>query len=280
VATWQFLTVAEELLGEASAVAAHYVALGYKVKEEPRELGYPFAPTLRCKRRPTTVFGEVDRRVRMERVGEWAAFASSAASDTQVVAAVPATARVSSRQNVTLKTMGVGLLIVSDGTVTEAMAPRDLAMNVSLPNIGRDPTAIRAALGPAYEHFARSQWREGFGDACVVLEGACRKYLWKALKSGRTIVLKENGNPKLLKKAQVDNLTMGQLAGDFSRMQKQNHCDSILAAGLAALNDDRILVAHKKRETAAERALRDNVGPQMWRIVHALREIWSASGAI
>jgi hypothetical protein len=49
LARWEFLTVAEELLGPATEAARFYDGLGYAVTAEPRELGYPFAPTLRCK---------------------------------------------------------------------------------------------------------------------------------------------------------------------------------------------------------------------------------------
>lgn len=277
---WRFLTVPDELLGEASAVASHYHDLGYRVTVEPRELGYPFAPTLRAVRKPTTVFVEVDKKVRIDRAKEWTGYASSCSTDTQVVIALPSTARVGVQLTLRLQRLGVGVLMVADGVVNETIAPRDLTMNVSLPTISRDPAAIRSALGPAYEHFGRAQWREGFEDACVVLEQSCRKYLWKALQSGRVTVMKPNGRPKVMTKQTVENLTMGQLAGDMSRMTPQTHSDSVLVGTLQALNRDRVRVAHKKREPAAERALRTSVPVHMWRIVQALREIHAASGGL
>ena len=212
MARWNFLTVPDELLGEAVAIATHFDGLGYHVTAEPRELGYPFTPTLRCDRSPTTLLVEVSRRAQVDRLSEWAAYASACEDDTRVTVGLPDAARIPQKQNLQLSKLGVGLLIVSAGQVTETLAPRDLSMNVNLPRISRDAVPIRTALGAVYEHFNRSNWREGFSDACVVFEDACRKYLWKAISSGRTGVLKENGQPKVLTRALVDGMTMGQLA--------------------------------------------------------------------
>jgi hypothetical protein len=280
VAKWNFLTVPDELLGQAVAIATHCEALGYHVIPEPRELGYPFSPTLRCTRSPTTLLVEVARRAQVDRLSEWAAYASACEADTRIALGLPAGASVPQKQSLLLSKLGIGLLVVSANGVTETLAPRDLSMNVNLPRISRDAASIRSALGAVYEHFGRSNWREGFGDACVVFEDACRKYLWKAISSGRTSVLKQNGQPKALTRSLVDGMTMGQLAADCRRMQKQNHCDNVVADTLTALNPDRILVAHKMRRPKTEARLRKSVGPQMWRIVTALREIYKATGTV
>jgi hypothetical protein len=75
-------------------------------------------------------------------------------------------------------------------------------------------------------------------------------------------------------KPRVMSMTMGQLAVDYANMQQQNHSDSVIAKALKAVNRDRVRVAHKKRTPAAERALRNNVGQQMWTIVGALRVLY------
>lgn len=272
--TWEFLTVAEELLGPATAAAQFYDSLGYAVTAEPRELGYPFAPTLRCKRQSTTCFVEVSADAALERLREWVSFGRSAKADTRVLLAIPDGVTLSARKQMALKQLGVGLLIAGAGGVSEFMSPQDLAVNVELPDLAKDPKRLRAVLGSVYEHFERSQWREGFEEACVALESSARSYLWDALETGRTAVLTDAGNVKKLTKAKVFRLTMGGLARDFANMQKQNHSDSIIGATLTQLNRDRIRVVHKKRAPAAERALRTNVGGQMWKIVGALREIY------
>jgi hypothetical protein len=271
---WEFLTVAEELLGPATATANFYDGLGYAVTTEPRELGYPFAPTLRCKRQSTTCFIEVSGDAALDRLREWVAFGRSAKADTRVLLAVSDAVNLKTTDQMTLRELGIGLLIASSSGVTEVMPPQDLAVNVALPDISKDTKRLRAILGPVYEHFDRNQWREGFEEACVALESAARAYLWRTLETGRTVVLTDAGNVKKLTKERVDKLTMGQLAHDLTNMQKQNHSDSIIASTLTQLNTDRIRVAHKKRTPAAERALRANVGGQMWKIVGALREIY------
>ncbi|WP_249012255.1 hypothetical protein [Conexibacter sp. DBS9H8] len=274
MAKWEFLTVAEELLGPATAVAEFYDGLGYAVVPEPRELGYPFAPSLRCKRQSTTCFIEVSADAALDRLSEWVSFGRSAKADTRVLLVLPDNVSLSGKSQTALKALGVGLLVVSAGAVTEVMPPQDLAVNVELPDLAKDPKRLRTVLGPVYEHFERNQWREGFEEACVALESCARTYLWKAVGSGRTHVLTETGKVKKLTKPKVDKMTMGALAIDFTNMQNQNHSDSVIAATLKQLNKDRIRVAHKKRSAAAERALRANVGSQMWRIVGALREIY------
>lgn len=257
----------------ASATASYYEDLGYNVAPEKRELGYPFAPTLRCKRRSTTCFVEVDETPPLDRLKEWVAFGRSLRGDTRVVVAVPDSANLSARTQMQLKRLGVGLLVASEEEVRETMPAQDLALNLELPDLSNASRSLRTVLGPVYEQFGRNQWREGFEDACGALETAARDYLWKTLQSGRTVVLKANGTTKPLKKDRVYSMTIGQLATDFARLQHQNHSDSVIAAALDKVNRDRIRVAHKKTSATAERALRLNVGQQMWRIVGALKEI-------
>lgn len=274
MAKWEFLTVVDDLLVPAVAIADHFDGLGYAVVPEPREVGYPFSPTVRCKRQSTTCFIEVDEMVPLERLTEWTAFGRSAKGDTRVILAVPERVNISAKNGVALKKLGVGLLIVSIQGVTEAVPAQDLAVNVQLPDTSKDPKRLRTVLGPVYEHFGRNQWREGFEEACVALETAAKAHLWKAIDSGRTVVLTDAGNVKQLTRAKVDQMTMGALAKDFGKMQQQAHGDSVIAGALTLVNKDRIRVAHKKRRPAAEKALRNNVGGQMWRIVAALREIY------
>jgi hypothetical protein len=230
--------------------------------------------TLRCKRQSTTCFIEVSADAALDRLKEWVAFGRSAKADTRVLLAIPDGMTLSAKHQMALKQLGVGLLIAGPDGVSEVMPPQDLAVNVKLPDLAKDPKRLRAVLGPVYKHFERNQWREGFEEACVALESSARAYLWAALAAGRTVVLTDAGSVKKLTKEKVFGMTMGALARDFMNMQKQNHSDSIIGSTLTQLNKDRIRVAHKKRTAAAERALRRNVGGQMWKIVGALREIY------
>lgn len=275
MARWEFLTVADELLGIAIAAADFYDSRGYTVIPEARALGYPFTPTLRCKRQSTTTFVEVSGSIPLDRLKEWAAFGKSSGADTRVVLAVSESVNVTVSQQMVLRALGVGLLALTTSGVSEVMPPPDLAMNVELPDISKDSKRLRAVLGPVYEHFERNQWREGFEEACVALESRARVYLWKAIDSGRTAVLTDAGKAKKLTEKKVLRMTMGELAGDFSNMTNPNHADSVIGKTLKQLNKDRVRVAHKKRTPVAERALRKNVGGQMWKIVGALREMHS-----
>lgn len=271
--TWEFLTVPEELLGVAAATADYFSDLGWTVVPETHELGYPYAPTLRCKRHSTVYFVEVGQRPQMDRMEDWVAYAKSVDSDTRIILALPEDAILGVRAQMQLKELGVGLLLVSTRGVSEAMPAKDLALQVALPELRKESKPLRRLLGPIYEQFDRNQWRDGFEAACLALETEARAYLWKALASGRTIVLTEKGNKKNLTKAKVDKMTMGALAVDFARIQQPNHTDSMIGQALQLINPDRILVAHKRLSPRAERKLRKNVGPAMWRILHALREL-------
>lgn len=271
---WQFLTVADELLVYAAAAADYFTNLGYKVTPEKHELGYPFAPTLHCKRQSTTCFVEVDEAPPVERLNEWVAFGRSLRGDTRVLLVIPDHVDLGAKASMTLKRLGVGIMIASKTEVAEAIPAQDLALQVELPDISKEPARVKTALGPVYEQFERNQWREGFEEACLAFETAARAYLWKTLDTGRTNVLKKNGTIKPLTKTRVMSMTMGALAHDFANLQQQNHADSVIGATLKLVNKDRIRVAHKKRTAAAERALRLNVGQQMWRLVGAMKEIY------
>jgi hypothetical protein len=273
VAEWDFLTVADELLVPALAAADYFSDLGYTVTPEKHEAGCPFTPTLSCKRAPTTCFVEVAERASVARMKELVGFASALDQDTRVYLVLLQEASLSATVQMQLSNLGVGLLFASTAGVTEAMAAQDVAMRVTLPELRRESRRLKRILGPVYELIKRNQWREGFDEACIALETEARAYLWKSLKSGRTTVLTPKGNQKALTKAKVDKMTMGALAIDFANMQQQNQADSVVGQTLQLLNEDRIRIAHKRRSAAAERALRRNVPPQMWRIIAALKAL-------
>jgi hypothetical protein len=205
---------------------------------------------------------------------DWVGFASSLSSDTKVYLALPEGAPLGTRIHMQLQNLGIGLLLVSGSDVKETMPAKDLALQLQLPDLRKEAKRLKRKLGPVYEQFNRNQWRQGFEEACITFETEARGYLWKLLRSGRTIVMEANGKrQKVLTKAQIDKMTMGALAKDFTNLQQQNHADSVIGQTLTHVNPDRILVAHKRLSAAAEKKLRKNVGPQMWRIVAALREL-------
>jgi hypothetical protein len=151
--------------------------------------------------------------------------------------------------------------------------PVDLALQLEPPELKNYPNSIRKALGPSYEQIGRGNWVEGFEDACNAVEDRARKYLTKHTDSGRiTVSLGKKAGIKL-SRAEIDKMPLGALKDAFLAIDNPNHADAVIGQCLAELNPDRILAAHKRREAAAQRRLRRNVGKQMWIVLKALKEL-------
>lgn len=271
--TLEFFTVPDELLGIASAAVEWLKNLGYTVTLEQYEVGYPYTPSMSGKRSSATAFVEVDGEVQLQRMRQWAAFGRSRPSDTRVWCALPDDARRSGRDDRELKQMGVGLLLIGEGAAVETMPAKDLALGVELPDIKTLPPRVQRKLGPVYEHFDRAEWREGFAEACLALEDAARKHLWKGVRAGRIVIVASGGKQENLSKRTIDRLTMGQLATRFSEIVQQSRADRVIGDVLKQINPNRVGVTHHKRKAAVEAKLRRDVGSQMWLIVGALKDI-------
>jgi hypothetical protein len=269
----EFRTVPDELLGAAAGAAEWLQRRGFSVTPERQEIGYPFTPTLYGKRSSTTAIVEVDAVVPLDRVQEWRGYGRSRTRDTRVWCAIPEDAQRTGKQDRQLKELGVGLLLVGESGAAEMIPAKDLAIGVELPGVDTLPRRVQRSLGPVYDHFDRAEWREGFEEACLALEDAARKHLWKGVKAGRIAVLTKDRQQEQLTKEAIDGFTMGQLAGRFSRIVQQTHADRVIGDALKRVNPNRIGVVHHKRKAAAEARLRRNVGTQMWLIIGALREI-------
>ena len=269
----EFRTVPEELLGIAAAAGAWLTSHGYKVTPERHETGYPFTPTLYARRPPTTVIVEVDAEVVLDNMREWGAYGRSRTTDTRVWCAIPQDAKRTGKEDLQLKELGIGLLLIGEGKVTPMFPPKDLALNVELPGIDGLSPNLQKALGPVYEHFDRAEWRECFEEACLALEDAARKHLWEGVKAGRIAVVSIKGKPEKLTKAKIDAFSMGDLAVRFGRILPQTRADRVIGDALKEVNPHRIDVVHHKKKAATERKLRKNVGTKMWLIFGALKEI-------
>jgi hypothetical protein len=162
----------------------------------------------------------------------------------------------------------VGVMVTGQQT-REALPAQDLAVNVQLPELASLPRKLRRVLGPVYEQFGRSQWREGFDDACQVLQVESAKYLKKAIADGRVVIPDSQGKPTTT--AAIDRMTLGQLGIAFSAIPVPNHPDTVIASVLTRINKDRVGVAHHKGKPATETRLRRNVGQHMWRIISAIK---------
>lgn len=267
----RFVTVPDELTELAEAVEAWSKHYGYSVVTEPDVIGFPFTPTFRAKRAQRTVIVEVAHTVELDRLEEWVRFARSTGKDTQVLLVLPDTVTRDPKMDTQLQALGVGLVTGSGSAVAEVWPARDLSMNMELPDIRRFSNRMRRLLGPVYEEFRRSQWREAFGDACTVLESEARRHLKRGVARGRITVVSDTGRTVNLTDAKIDKMTLGALAVAFSGIQRKNHADSVVGEVLARVNRDRIAEAHLKTQSKTEARLRKNAGLHMWRVAHALK---------
>jgi hypothetical protein len=267
-----FNTVPEELLGVAAASAEHFRTLGYTVRIEKRELGFPYTPTLLCRRKPTTLVVEVDHVVRHDRIKSWVAYGKSAGRDFRV-ALCGARDHLANQPDANLmRTLGIGCFLFDGSLLRETLAASDLALNVQLPAPSSLPVAVKRLLGHAYEQFGRGEWREGFQTAAEAFEEASRRYLRKHTKNGRIVFLDKHGKPRGLTQQRIKRMTMGNLAVAFSQIRNKNKADSVIGQALLAINPDRIGMAHRRSQVRTESRLRVNVGRHMWSLVEASKE--------
>jgi hypothetical protein len=215
---------------------------------------------------------EVDVQILSVRINAWVAYACSCGQDTRIAVCLPTQTNLTPEQENILREQGVGLYFTTGNGVIEKIAPNDLALGIQLPLLDSLPRKLRPLLGPAYEQFKRSQWREGFEDACQAFENEARRYLKAGCRSGR-IIITTNKGPRNLTSREINRLTMGQLAVTFSQIQNQNHADSVIGQALKKINKDRVGVVHHKSKVGTEKRLRTNVGQHMWIIVAAMKEL-------
>jgi hypothetical protein len=216
---------------------------------------------------------EVVAEVPIAKLEEWVRYGRSASSDTRVALGIGPDAPRSGHDDRKLREMGVGLYVPLDtGRLMEVAPPRDLAVNIELPAAGSLPDKVRELLAGAYEQFERSNWREGFGDACQVVEDEARRHLTEGMASGR-VTLVPNRKGKTPSIHEIETMTLGQLAGIYERIQGPNRVDSIVGDALRRLNPDRIREVHLKSRQETERRLRENVGHDMWIVADVLKAI-------
>ncbi|MCK4850211.1 MAG: hypothetical protein KAT11_02615 [Phycisphaerae bacterium] len=242
------------------------------MKIERGELGFPYTPTLYCKRQQTRIVVEVVSALDLNRIEEWVAFGKSSGQDFRIAVCLPEDKPVSPQNEERLRSLGVGYFVVRQNQLVERIVAVDLALNVQLPELSRQPMDVRKLLGPAYEKFQGARWREGFKDACEAFEEEARRYLKRHTKMGRIQIVLRTG-PVTLSLARINKMSMGQLAGMFARIQNQNRADSIIGETLDAINKDRIWAVHHKSKKATESRLRKNVGRHMWSLINAFKVV-------
>ena len=270
-----YRTLPDELTEYADVMRMHMKGKGYIVHVEGHQLGFPYTPTMWCKRDLARTFLEVDVSVSESRLRAWLAYCKSCGSDTRLAFCIPEGEHIKEEVQDRLRASKVGLYKVSTERAVELIVAGDLALQVQLPNLSDAPTEVRKLLGGAYEDFDHAKWREGFEAACRVLENEARKYLNKWSKTGRIrLVLKAGAPAKTPQNGRINKMTLGQLAIAFSQIETPNNDDKVLGQSLRQIRKDRVGVVHKRSHLKTEKSLRQNVGKHMWVIQAALLEIY------
>lgn len=267
-----YQTLAPELEEHAEKVAADLENHGYRVSIEKKELGFPYTPTLLAKRDNTTLAVDICSSLVLTRLNAWVQYGKSCGHDLRVIVCLPGSIQPEQNDVETIRGKGIGLRLVSATGINEIVVPRDLGLNVQLPDRSSLPPKLKTLLGAAYDQFDQGAWRQGFDDACKVFEIKSRLYLKRWIKTGR-IQLVSNKGPRKLTPAQIDKLTMGRLIDAFKQIAAKNQDDSQIEKTLVSLKQDRDLLTHHKHKKITETRLRNNVGRHMWAIVDALRTL-------
>src|SRR5258708_22702425 len=173
----RFRTVPDELLHVAEAAADFMNNRGFTVRPERQDLGFPYCPTLYCKREHTTCVIEVVTGIDHKKMREWVAYGKSCGQDLRVFYAVSVKMGLQAKSRDLLAQHGVGLLELEEAVCEERVAAQDLSLNVELPPLRSMSSAVKALVGLAYEHFDHGNWREGFQAAAQSLQPWARRYL-------------------------------------------------------------------------------------------------------
>lgn len=256
----------DELLHVAEAAADFMSGRGFTVRLEREELGFPFCPTLLCRRGHITHVVEVAAALDQDKLRSWVGYGKSCGKEFRMAYAVPVEARLQADSRDLLAEHGLGLLEVDNAACEERVVAQDLSLSVELPPLRSMSRQIRALLGRAYEHFEQGNWRESFEDAAQALEAQARRYLKR--HASRIVYIGKQVTPR-----EIDRMPLGGLAKTFQRIQNQNLDDKQIGATLQAINRDRIGVVHHRGHRRAESRLRANVGKHMWAICGAMKHV-------
>jgi len=271
-----FDTVPIELVEHAVIAYRYFNTRGYSIEIEPSPVHFERCPALLLKRNHTKVVIEVCLKIDMSALRGWVSLGRSLTEDFRVAICIPksvASANNFAKCQSECKELKIGIYVSENEVLTEWVSPGDLNINVVLPPIEDLHKNTQKALGATYEQFERSQWREGFEDACKSLEQKIRPYLSKAIKSKRLTIF-ENGKAKNPTAAKISKMTLGNLGRAFQNAQPLNAMDSQISKTLDLINMDRVGVAHKINKVQTEKSLRKNVGMHMHAIVRTLEKLF------
>lgn len=271
-----YVTVADELVEHADAAVGHFQGLGYTVKIEYSDVSFPNAPTLHLHRQTTNIAVEVDSTIRIDKLEEWTRYCKSCTKDMRIALVVPANPGRKPHDEDRLRELGVGLFVSKETGLVEVIPAKDLAVNVELPDRNGLPRKLRRPLGPVYELFDRSEWRDGFECACQALEQEARSYLRSRIERGTMSLVTPKGTVRKVTGEKVEKMTLGNLAIAFTEIQNKSQNEQRIGEVLTQINRDRIGVVHRRGKALPEARLRKNVGKHMWSVVTALKLLKNA----
>lgn len=264
-----FISVPDDLVSTALTYGRWLESRGFTVKKEPYTLGLPYTPVFLGKRGQSFTFFEIMSKPDLNRLGQWSSYAKSCHKETRVCLGVPEESDINDSELKALRTLGIGLWKLSDGTPQELIAAQDLALHMELPSL---PIKLRKGLGSAYDLINKGHWHEGFEVACIELERQARIYLNAQIRTRGISVAKsskKNYTPK-----EIRTMTIGNLAIAFARIPSPNGRDTRILQALEHINRDRITVVHYRESDARrESRLRKNVGKHMFILVQGLKDI-------
>jgi hypothetical protein len=267
----QFSFISDALLETANAVGDHLQNHGFLLRIDHVLPAAPSVPTIYARRNKTEMVILVGSVIEMDRLKNWCAYAKSTGRDFRVAYALPRGGNLKSSDSEFMRRDGIGLLRHNGDDVSEEISPKDLGLSVSLPTLASLSKGARRHLGPAYEQFNRTQWREGFEEACQALENLARDYLIDEIEIGRVTQFIRKSGPVPALAREVRRMTLGQLSHAFTQIPNQNQTDAQLAGILPKINKDRVGVVHYKHRATTEKRLRKNIGMHMWSIIAGIK---------
>lgn len=255
-------------MGAVLAYASWLEAQGYKLKAEPYELEYPNTPVLKATRGAgEESFYEIASKVNRGRAEDWVRYGKASSTDTRFVVVVANGRNIATADLAHLKTLGVGVHLISGAEVTELCPAKDLSLPIEFPAVS-GPLAKK--LSTAKRLFADGHWREAYKEACLELEDAARRHLIKRVRSGATFA-SDKGTQVFYTEDKVSKLTLGQVEIAFQQLAGPTQVESRVTQAIARVRPNRNAVTHKPKSAKQAQQLREQVGKDLIVIVNAMR---------
>jgi hypothetical protein len=267
----RFQTVPTELVEHAESAYSYFRQRGFTVRREVTDLSFPSCPTLLCRRQATTLVVNVCGRIVLPGVRDWVALARAKGTDFRIAVWIAPESQLKHlpRVQVELTQLGVGVFVSSVPVVT-LVEPTDQNPPKGLPDLASRKVAVRRQLGAAFDHFNAQRWKEGFDEACRVLEQLALAHILKALKSTRLTLYDSKGQPQAANLQKIKKQPIGAQIKTLEAARPHSATDALILRVLKQINDDRIKITHRNKSAATDKSLRRNATLHMHVILHAV----------